>query len=492
MTLVRFFTSALVAGLIGSSPMSHAAVDNVVYINGINTTLGEMLVDRNYARSALNPENSSNIRTFSVSYVHNPIGWFNVNNAEAASQDRKELFLLKTAEECFTADFERIIVPHNQSRTVDKSAAARVSAYLHNIVPGRKGGHSCGANSLSDPADGVTAAEMSATRTAAFRLSEKIRSYRRVIVVAHSQGNLLANLAYAHVVSLVGDEASRLVRIVNVANNARFRASGLEISHANDLALAGLELLGQSYIRTTPRCADERCNFRLAGATLEGVSVAGDTYNHGFVRTYLSSYPVAVSNAQGVTFTSNTRSFRERFVDFVYTAAASLDVTGRPVEYTEAASGDLPEFGIASPPWFTPFTLRVGRNTIAGRMTLNHNTGVFDFDSVSFYIPSGLRLTSATFELTANEIPRVGMTLLRRDPLPGFPYWTQSTILVDSFSAETLSVTWTMPSSILPLEGLGSNSHYILGVGSIGSNKSPPGNILDATHRLTLVVESAN
>lgn len=322
-----------------------ANATNVVYINGINTTYAEALLDRNEIRSKLLSSNSysgSNKRDFSISLIHNPIGWFNNEDDEATDQDRQELFLLKTAEECYLTDFSSISVPHNQSKAVDKNAAARVNAFLNNIVPGPQGGHDCGANGLSD-GDALAAGKMSKTKRTAIALADKVLSYSKAIVVAHSQGNLLAHLAYARIAASIGDATTERIRIVNVANTSKFSANSLDMSHAGDLALDALKVLGQRYKRTTPHCSDERCNFSLAGPTLSSVHVDGDLYDHGLVLTYLSNESVSVIDAQGVSFTPQADKFQDRFVDFVYAAASSLDLTD-PSVITFVVTGKIFQF----------------------------------------------------------------------------------------------------------------------------------------------------
>ena len=325
------------------SAKTNAAPVNIVYINGINTTRGAALLDRNNIRDRLRNSPSyteSSKREFSVSLIHNPIGWFNVKNDASGPQDRSELFLLKTAEECFASDFTRILVPHNQPRPIDREAAARVSAYLDNIIPGPKGNHDCGANALSD-GDRVTASNMAPTKDAAIALADKVQELGSSIVVAHSQGNLLAHLAYARIASLRGDETNRIVRILNVANTSLLSANSLNMTHASDEAVALLILLGQGTTRTTPYCPNEHCNFGVALPSLNGVDVPGDGDNHGLVQSYLSNSSVTVRSAPGVSFTNGAESFQDRFVDFVYAAVKSLDLANpAPPIYLRFEQGD--------------------------------------------------------------------------------------------------------------------------------------------------------
>lgn len=103
------------------------------------------------------------------------------------AQDLMESFILKTSEEIFSEDFRKIVAPHNKSTPIDKSSAVKVKAYLDDITPG--------VNSLEDTG-AITATTMANTKTAADVLARDMKTFSPVVVVSHSQGNLLANLAW--------------------------------------------------------------------------------------------------------------------------------------------------------------------------------------------------------------------------------------------------------------------------------------------------------
>ena len=312
----------------------------VVYINGIQNTLEDAVATRNQIQAVLNfpsIHTDHSKRSFVVSAVWNPVGWNGNTTGPDLKQDKMELFLLKTAEEKFGADFERIVVLHNQSKATDQAAATRVDAYLEDMTPGD--------NSLESSGK-VTDDNMAATRSAAKGLVAHLKSVGPAVVVAHSQGNLLAHLAYARLIADGGDDAARSVRLVNVANTSRYSANGLSFSHAADAALfssatasalpdQSLETLpsrGSNWTRTTPRCANAgACNFVLAEPTLgaptspiPSQSVVDEALDHSIVETYLSSATVPVTHEKGVGFSTIATQFVNRFEDFVYAAAESL------------------------------------------------------------------------------------------------------------------------------------------------------------------------
>ncbi|MBC7622469.1 MAG: hypothetical protein H7232_03690 [Aeromicrobium sp.] len=321
------FLCAVILSLPGSV---HAATKNVIYINGIQNTIEAAAESLAAMQDRL--EKSTNRvagkkKAFSVSAIWNPIGWNGTKDGSDFSQDKMELFLEKTAEEKVSLDFQRIIAPYNQSREIDKAAAARVVAYLDDMTPGD--------NSLE--ADGkITDANMARSQQAVRNLVARVLIRQPAVVVAHSQGNLLANLAYAKIAADYGNDVYKIVRVVNIANNSEFSVSGLNLTHAKDLALfsaVGLETLpsqGSNWNRTTPRCSNSACNFLLAAPTFGGVFGTGGVLDHAFVETYLSSVNLpVVLNDQGVSFTQGATRFVDRFEDLLYTAAESLDLSLR-------------------------------------------------------------------------------------------------------------------------------------------------------------------
>jgi hypothetical protein len=297
-------------------------------------------------------------RSFAVTAIWNPIGWNGATSGSDLAQDKMELFLQKTAEEKFSQDFQKILAPHNQSRAVDKAAALRVSAYLDDMTPGD--------NSLedSDPPK-ISDENMSRTQKAIRQIISRVLTKKSAILVAHSQGNLLANLAHAKLAADHGNDVYKLLRVVNVANTTAFAVSGLNFTHAKDAALfsgatdtsdfdVSLETLpsqGSNWNRTTPRCTNSACNFLLAAAPFSGVNRTGGFLDHAMVDTYLSSTSLpGVIDGQGVLFTPSAVRFVDRFEDFVYAAASSLDffnpktityrVTGKVTEILQLVSPD--------------------------------------------------------------------------------------------------------------------------------------------------------
>ncbi len=319
---------------------------HVVFVNGVWNTFEQAVGSANEIRDSLSTtatRAANNRRSFSVSLVYNPAGWgtsyFFQNLKGVNVWDILEVFLLKTAEECFRDDFRRISVPHDQTGAVDidGGAAARVAAYLDDVLPPASDTQPCGDTVLGNSGF-VKEQDLEGTRRAALGIVAQVRSTGAAIVIAHSQGNLLANLAYGSLAREFGNEVNRKVRIVNVANPSELSSHGLNFTHADDNVISTLPalpgaveatpLVGGPALaghRSTPVCnITSLCPFVIAAAPLSGASDGG----HGLVDTYLSSSTVGIANAQGVTFTSGATRFVDRFVDFVYAAAVSLDAAG--------------------------------------------------------------------------------------------------------------------------------------------------------------------
>ncbi|NPC56658.1 CARDB domain-containing protein [Caenimonas soli] len=324
------------------------AQTNVVYVNGIQNTLEDAAETTRIIGTILTTSvNHNPKKTFSVTAIWNPIGWYGVKDGLDLQQDLMELFLLKTAEEKYARDFLKIM----GSGSIDQDAAALVHGFLDDMTPGN--------NSLES--DGkISDTEMAVTKEAANQLLKRIKRLGVAVVVAHSQGNLLANLAYAGLAAEFGDDVNRKLRIVNVANTSVFSVHNLNFTHAGDAALfsaatsplaiaaavaaganAGaadqsLETLPgrfRDWTRTTPFCpGDLACNFSMSPATFSkptsplDVGVVDQFLHHSIVETYLSTATVDVLRDQGVTFTPGANRFQDRFEDFLYAAADSLAV----------------------------------------------------------------------------------------------------------------------------------------------------------------------
>lgn len=325
--LLRFALTVLTV-LIAMAPDVRAAdqVVNVVYVNGIQN-VGEDIDDA-IARIEYildESENHASKRTFRIVANPNPAGWFGKKTESSFEQDIMELFLLKTAEEKYAPFFPNIVVPHNDlTKSIFVPAAKAVKIFLDNMLPG---------GTILEERGWIAASDMNATQRAAKRLAEKVNELGQAVVVAHSQGNLLANLAYASLASEHGDLTKKMVRVLNVANNSRFSVNGLDFTHDGDAALTALQFLALTlnWTRNTADCtAPALCPFMLTDPTLTRSSGGGDAARHNFVDTYLSDHSVDVSNAAGVSFTPDKRRFRDRFEDFVYAAATSLDTVNPP------------------------------------------------------------------------------------------------------------------------------------------------------------------
>lgn len=331
---------------------------NVVYINGIQNMLEDMQKTENTIRIRLNdsPNHTDNAKkNFIVKHIFNPVGWYGEKDGQwDLSQDKMELFLLKTAEEYYADYFKQIVSPFNAPTPIgqdEKKAALEVTAWLNNMMPGN--------NSLEDDGE-ITADDMQGTKTAAIRLADFVKVHGSAIVVAHSQGNLLANLAYAKLVSEYGNDISKMVRVVNVANTSEFSVNGLNFAHAGDGALfksanltGSLENMpsqGFNWTRTTPKCPnDGACDFTIAPPTFKAQNDIDNNgtidvlLDHSIYDTYLSEVAKVEVNDKTppITFAPDKTTFRDRFEDFVYAAADSLLTTA-------PATGRLNDTGITA------------------------------------------------------------------------------------------------------------------------------------------------
>lgn len=335
------FRGLMLIFAITGSPIAQANSVNVVYINGIQNTLEDAQKTVIKINNRLNESpNHTGLakKSFVVSLVWNPIGWFWFADGQwDLLQDKMELFLLKTAEEIFADDFKKIVSPFNAPKTIDKAAALNVTIWFDQMAQGR--------TSL-ETNNQITDADMRSTKVAVIELADRVKELGSAIVIAHSQGNLLANLAYAKLAASFGDDLFQMMRVVNVANTSEFSVNNLSFTHAGDAALFStatsiiapdnsLETLAlnEQWTRTTPKCANLMCLFTIAPATFSaqndidgqdklGVDILLD---HSIYETYLSDAIVETNgNTPHIKFAANKHQFIDRFEDFVYAAADSL------------------------------------------------------------------------------------------------------------------------------------------------------------------------
>lgn len=329
-----------------------AAATQVIFVNGIQNFTRQQALDSATEIQRvldLSANHSTTKRDFEVLLRYNPDG-FTPDSLPAGcnlpcqgvqlKQDYVELFIQKVAEEHFYTNFPNILAPFDAITTIDRSAAAAVAAYIDKLP---------GDNSL-EPDDATSkqlAVKLAPNAVVVKGLVADIKAAGAAIVVAHSQGNLLANLAYAQVAAEMGDQARKIVRVVNVANTTRFAVSGLNITHANDgalfatasrFALETLPSQGNNWTRTTPYTqatsgcgTNSSCNLVLAPPTFKGASTSG-FLDHEFVATYLSTYdlPEDPTARLSVPLTAGKTRFVDRFEDFVYAAARSLETANVP------------------------------------------------------------------------------------------------------------------------------------------------------------------
>lgn len=169
-----------------------------VYINGIQN---ERRVAETTAETInillQTPINHSSGRTFTVKNIWNPIGWYGRKDGEwDLDQDLKELFLLKTAEERYLSAFSRITLPHfNTNKTINVNDVNTVAQYadIINNLPGNNDVQ----DSTSFPSNAMARTHQT-TQELLTAAGEGLTN-NKTIIIAHSQGNLLANLVYAKI-----------------------------------------------------------------------------------------------------------------------------------------------------------------------------------------------------------------------------------------------------------------------------------------------------
>lgn len=369
-----------------SNDPSRGLEQKVVYVNGIQAPKQGAIdaINRMIAILCAGADNrvgspnhqADKQKNFAFGLAYNYIGFYGVEDDQwDMRQDERELFEQKTAEELYLQSLKNLRSPHNAPKTsIDSQSAANIRQYADNPIPGDippliNGAcqpwatptatytpHiSQGSNSESFNCE-VTTASMQKSVDTINELVGYMRSEKSVIIVAHSQGNILANLAYAKTMTMsklsdpsLNMEPHKTVRIVNIANTSQVSLNNLDMTHDSDnilfgnLTYSGLVSLPVNgldgalhdhwYRYTDDEYGWSDRNFTLDAFTLakshSAVTCALPGCLHFMVETYLSTdmASVAANQSRGVMYTSSTQQFRDFFEDLVYTASSSIDGT---------------------------------------------------------------------------------------------------------------------------------------------------------------------
>jgi PKD repeat protein len=142
------------------------------------------------------------------------------------------------------------------------------------------------------------------------KVAKAVRGGNDVLIVAHSQGNIIANLAWVKMLATLTEPELKKIRILNVANTSRFSPHSANITHDADFEIKDLLVdLGLSHSRKTIECssgaAPASCPFAVAAPTLitglNALSLEINSWdNHNFVAAYLSD---AAATRTGVVTT---------------------------------------------------------------------------------------------------------------------------------------------------------------------------------------------
>jgi hypothetical protein len=114
-------------------------------------------------------------------------------------------------------------------------------------------------------------------------LQTTVDSSNKVVVVAHSQGNFIANAMHARVRDASPDWIAKGLSIVNIANPTAQAPSGLYLTSSSDLVMAGVPLRLPINLFVDP----------VYAMTIDGTG-------HGFVQTYLSDALQSISDGKSV------------------------------------------------------------------------------------------------------------------------------------------------------------------------------------------------
>ena len=265
------------------------------------------------------------------------------------------------------------------------------------------------------------------------RIRDSVRSGNKVLLVAHSQGNLIANWAWIRLAASLTSAELANIRILNVANTSRLSVHGADITHNKDFQITvSLPVLGKIYTRDTPDCqpsigtpnSPASCNFRVGLATYElGANEPPDT--HSFYSAYLSGLAVTkVSNRAVTTFAdamyATVRELLEGLGSIVvatppapanipptasFTPSASSAAAGAAITFNASASTDA-DGSIASYAWrFGDGATGTGVNASHAYASVGSYTVTLTVTDNSGAMASAVRIVNITATRQPDLIP---------------------------------------------------------------------------------------
>jgi PKD repeat protein len=228
-----------------------------------------------------------------------------VKTAPCMVADLGELTASKLNEENYHAAYQAFVVGNNLANfngLSQSSAAAFINTYLNNEKP-----------TIKKIVESLTAV-----------VQRDINAGKRVLIIAHSQGNIIANLAWVNLISKLSAAQVKNIRILNVANTHRSSPNSTDITHNSDKEIdTSLRKLGLLYKRESNDCplqtsvvsiaaqpipiqpVMQACDFKVVNATYNtnvfGFIASKD--NHNFNAAYLSDTAVTrISDNTSTTF----------------------------------------------------------------------------------------------------------------------------------------------------------------------------------------------
>lgn len=190
-------------------------------------------------------------------------------------------------------------------------------------------------------------------------LTRSVNDGKKVLLVAHSQGNLIANLAWIRLVANLPQSKLKDIRILNVANASQFSVHGEDVTHSMDRVIFdALPALGLFNPRNSVKCVGApelggvgKCLFKTATPTYTGNYFDGLNFSvdHFFVDKYLSDELVTqVSTGQRLSFKKAVVASAERLLRGMGAIANELPVARFTTSVTSAAVGSAISFNASA------------------------------------------------------------------------------------------------------------------------------------------------
>ena len=299
-----------------SSATASNGID-VLFLNGISNTEAEAEAARIALLVSISPLNVQYPGLIRVGKIYNPTAGKIVDNLELRQQTRAELI----AQEMAASRLKKLLqaFPDLDTTIQERLRLAFFRLYLGETVTNafllsqstsdeRVAGSIQSNNDqlTTSPAANVVIGPVVLQLVAS--IEERILAGRRVVIVAHSQGNFFIQAAFGVLLKRLSSEQMKALQVVGVAVVSTSTPTGKWVTNSKDQAVYTLQAINAENVTGANFLAQPLGSGSIPKGNFDSDDLADSgSMNHGFVDTYMSELIFRKGN-KSETLSSTVRS----------------------------------------------------------------------------------------------------------------------------------------------------------------------------------------